>query len=91
LCSFGEANVALWGLSDKDGSYGVGFSAFDDVQDRASVKQATQCALDQALSQSGRDGELPSMIWMHASPGNEEAIVATLDEIYDGDVSFVFL
>lgn len=89
LCSFGESNVALWGLSDKQGDYGVGYAAFEDVLDTESVQQATKQALDMALAQSGRDGELPSMIWMHASPGNEEAIVATLDEIFDGDVSIV--
>ena len=89
LCAFGESNVALWGLSDKQGSYGVGFAAFDIDADRASVQDATEKALDIALTQSGRDGELPNLIWMHASPGNEEAIVATLDGIFEGDVSIV--
>ncbi len=89
LCAFGESNVALWGLSDEQGSYGVGFAAFEADAERFSVQEATEKALDSALEQSGRAGELPNLIWMHASPGNEEAIVATLDGIFEGDVSIV--
>ncbi len=89
LCSFGKSNVALWALSDKQGSYGVGFSSFADNGDRASVENATRKALEIALSKSSRIGELPNLIWMHASPGCEEAIVSTLDEVFEGDVSIV--
>ena len=89
LCAFGESNVALWGLCDEQGDYGVGFSAFDDSEDQASVRQATIAALDIALAQSGRDGELPDLIWMHASPGNEGSVVEALDEVFCGDVSIV--
>ena len=85
LCAFGKPNIALWGLSDSQGSYGVGFSSFE----KDTIKEATIKALDIALAESGRDGELPGLIWMHASPGNEETIVATLDEIFDGDVLIV--
>lgn len=89
LCAFGKSNIALWGLCDEQGDYGVGFCAFDDANDQASVRAATINALDIALANSGRDGELPNLIWMHASPGNEGAIVDTLDEIFSGDVSIV--
>ncbi len=89
LCAFGQPNIALWGLCDKDGSYGVGFAAFEDASDRETIQTATAKALDIALAKSGRNGELPGLIWMHASPGNEEAIVETLDGIFDGDVSIV--
>ena len=89
LCAFGESNVALWGLCDEEGDYGVGFCSFDDPEDQVSVRQATINALDIALAQSGRDGELPNLIWMHASPGNEGAVVDALDEVFCGDVSIV--
>jgi len=84
LKAFGEANITLWGLCDSDGAYGVGFSDF-----HSSVSVATEAAVEQALRDSGRQGELPSLIWMHTSPGNEESVVATIDEIFDGDVSIV--
>lgn len=84
LTAFGEANLALWGLCDDAGGYGVGFAAFDE-----SVVDATQRATDLAMINSERQGELPTLIWMHTSPGNEELVVATLDEIFHGDVSIV--
>ncbi len=89
LCAFGESNIALWGLCDDQGDYGVGFCAFDDVEDQTIVANATIVALDIALADSGRNGELPSLIWMHASPGNEGAVVNALDEFFGGDVSVV--
>lgn len=84
LHAFGESNVTLWGLCDDEGSYGVGFSSIE-----TSVRQATEVAIEIALKHSGRPGELPALIWMHTSPGNEETVVATLDEIFEGDVSIV--
>lgn len=89
LCAFGDSNVALWGLCDDHGDYGVGFCAFDDAEDQASVGKAAIVALDIALAKSGRNGEMPSLIWMHASPGNEGAVVDALDEVFGGDVSIV--
>jgi len=89
LCAFGQPNIALWGLCDDQGNYGVGFSEFTDASDQASIQAATTKALDTALAQSGRNGELPNLIWVHASPGNEEVIVDTLDKIFEADVSIV--
>lgn len=84
LNAFGDANVTLWGLCDSDGAYGVGFTEIRD-----SVSDATTSAVEQALERSGRQGELPSLIWVHTSPGNEETVVTTIDQIFDGDVSIV--
>ncbi len=84
LKAFGEANVTLWGLCDSEGDYGIGFAEF-----KSSINDATKSAVEQALEHSGRHGELPALIWMHTSPGNEETVVATIDQIFDGDVSIV--
>lgn len=84
LSAFGQRNLALWALCDDDGDYGTGFARLDGC-----VRQATRQAVEQALANSGRDGELPELVWMHASPGNEEQVVATLDDLFDGDVSIV--
>lgn len=84
LVAFGEANVALWGLCDEDGDYGVGFAPLVST-----AREATDEAVERAFEQSGRNGELPGLIWMHTSPGIEEEVVATLDSIFDGDVSIV--
>lgn len=84
VVKFGEPNVSLWGLSDDDGDYGVGFARYD-----ASVEVAAHKALDMAIKQAGREGELPDLIWIHSSPGHEEKIVATLDHLLGHDVSIV--
>ena len=84
LVGFGAANVSLWGLSDDDGDYGVGIAEYG-----TSVATSAEIALNQALKNANREGELPDLVWLHSSPGNEEAVVATLDSLLGGDVSIV--
>ncbi len=84
VMAFGKPNVSLWGLSDEDGDYGVGFAHYD-----TSVEAAAQKALDMAVRQAGREGELPDLIWIHSSPGHEEKVVSTLDQLLGHDVSIV--
>ncbi len=84
VVAFGKSNLALWGLCDEDGDYGVGFAAT-----QGDVVAATQTALENALRQCGREGELPDLVWMHASPGQEESVVATIDQFFGGDVLIV--
>ena len=89
LTAFGAANVSLWAMCDEDGDYGAGFAFFPDSAGADQVRAATEQAVAQAEEHSNRAGEQPSLIWMHASPGHEEHVVAKLDEIYEGDVSIV--
>lgn len=84
IADYGNANLTLWGLCDNDGDYGVGFAPFDSDIEKSSTK-----ALEDALQSSGRGGELPDLVWMHAAPGNEELVVATLDTYFGGDVLIV--
>lgn len=84
IVAFGEANLSLWGLCDQDGDYGVGFAEF-----KGDVVGATQSALESAMQRCNREGELPDLVWMHASPGQEEAVVATIDQFFGGDVLIV--
>ena len=84
MVAFGEANVALWGLVDAEGGYGVGFSQY-----QGSVEQAASEALANAIKQADREGELPDFVWIHSSPGCEEKVVATLDQLLGQDVSIV--
>lgn len=84
LVAFGSANVSLWGLCDEDGDFGVGFSEYGE-----SVSEAASDALSQAIKHAGREGELPDLVWIHSSPGHEEQVVATLDDMLGHDVSIV--
>ncbi len=84
LVGFGQSNVSLWGLCDDDGDFGVGYADYD-----GSVSSAATHALEQALANAQREGELPDMVWIHSSPGNEEEVVATLDALMGRDVSII--
>lgn len=84
LVGFGHSNVSLWGLCDDEGDYGVGYADYGE-----SVAAAAECALEQALANAQREGELPDMVWLHSSPGNEEEVVATLDRLLGQDVSII--
>jgi hypothetical protein len=68
--------LALFGICDPRGSYGVGVAALGEAPRRAAA--AALCA---ALDDAGRPGELPAMIWMNASPGNEEQLLAGISDL----------
>lgn len=84
LSDFGQPGYALWALRDLDGDFGVGVASFGD-----SISNATLDALNQAISSADREGELPDLVWIHSSPGNEEAVVRSIDQYYESDVLIV--
>ncbi|WP_428772485.1 FIST signal transduction protein [Vibrio sp.] len=57
-------------------AYGTGLINFDSQQpiDIAAIK-----ALESAIEQADRVGELPSFIMLHATPGSEESIIDAID------------
>jgi hypothetical protein len=62
--------IGLWGLHDPDGSFGVGMALLN-----GDPGQAVTQALDQALAEAGRPGEVPDLVWVSTSPGSEEAVL----------------
>ncbi len=61
-------------ISDPDGAYG---SAIVPVEGD-DVEAAAERALFQALGQTQRPGETPEMIWLSATPGIEERVIASI-------------
>ena len=61
-------------ISDPDGAYG---SAIVPVEGD-DVEAAAEQALFQALGQTQRPGETPEMIWLSATPGIEERVIASI-------------
>ncbi|MFM2486813.1 FIST signal transduction protein [Celerinatantimonas yamalensis] len=80
------AGLTLWAIWDDYGHYGTGLECIDNITDDASVYQACQSALQQALAGAGRLGELPELIWLHASPGFETQMIAALEEMVGDQV-----
>ena len=73
--------MSLWGLDDPEGSYGTGMA--DIGTDPA---EAAVAALEQALEQSGRIGEVPTLVWINGAPGEEEALIAGIESLLGADV-----
>ncbi|PSU34679.1 FIST signal transduction protein [Photobacterium lutimaris] len=67
--------VALWAISDFHGAYGTAI-----VSTNNSKYQMARQALLKAIANSGRSGELPALIVLHASPGHEEEIIQGIED-----------
>ena len=80
--------VAIWALWDPKGAYGcaaVGYQQ-DDASD---IVAASRRAVDLALARAGRPGELPALIWLHATPGMEEQVIAGIQQRLGASVPIV--
>ncbi|MCY1061766.1 FIST N-terminal domain-containing protein [Nannocystis sp. SCPEA4] len=79
-----HGGLALFGVRDPGGAYGVGSAALgEDPRDAA--RRAVLAAMDAA----GRPGEVPMLVWMTAAPGHEEACIAGIEAILGPDVPVV--
>lgn len=68
--------VAVFAVYDAEGDYGTACAALGEHP------QATAAALARtALQRAGRLGETPALVWVSASPGCEEAVIAGLQEV----------
>lgn len=68
--------VAVWAASDGSGAYGTAVS----VNCTKSEDEQARLLLTKAIEKSERQGELPKLIALHATPGEEETI---LEAIYN--------
>lgn len=81
LMGFGKPALGITGFCDPDGAYGTaGLIVEDDMQ--ATIDQA----VERAQTSVDRIGEIPDLTWLHASPGNEEAMISGLQTILGGQV-----
>ena len=73
--------LSLWGLHDPEGSYGVGAAVMGDDPGAAAIE-----ALEQALDQAERMGEVPTLVWVNGAPGREEAMISGVESVLGPDV-----
>lgn len=76
--------LALFGILDADGVYGVGAC----VQG-STPRGAASTALTLALTDAGRPGELPDLIWLNAPPGHEELVLQGIQDVVGMDIPIV--
>ena len=79
-------NVALgiWAAHDPDGAYGSALMTMNDAP-----RQAGAEATRQALINAQRTGEVPDLIWLSATPGNEEAVILGIQDVVGNDVPII--
>lgn len=68
--------MALMAIVDEDGDYGTGCAALIDRAEQAAV-----IALEAAMERADRPGQIPDLLWVSSSPGQEEAVIAGLQEL----------
>lgn len=72
--------VAVMAIYDRpDGACGTGFSQWRQGSD---LRESTRAAIQQALVSANRVGEVPSLIILHATPGNEELVIDEIDHTF---------
>jgi len=65
----------ILGLHDPEGGYGVGIA-----ESKGDPEAAVTSALDTALTNSGRPGELPSAVIITNYPGEEERVIGAIEK-----------
>lgn len=77
-------SLAMFGLRDADGDFGVGAAPLGDDPHAAAA-----LALQRAIDAAGRPGEVPALVWLTSAPGHEEACIAGLESVLGRDVPIV--
>ena len=65
-------------------AYGTGIKHFSQ-----SIEQSTFDAIDLALKNANREGEIPDLILLHSTPGNEEKVMAAIDSKFGTEVPII--
>lgn len=81
---FGGRALALFGLFDDAGEFGVGVARIG-----SSPREAGASAITRAMKDAGCEGEMPSAVWMITSPGGEEEVVRGIEDTIGPDVPLV--
>lgn len=80
----GGYGLALFGLADDKGQFGVGVAPIGN-DPRAAGKDAVK----RAMADAGCEGEMPSAIWMITTPGGEEDVVRGIEDVVGPNVPLV--
>ena len=76
--------LALLGISDPDGAYGVDCRDFGP-DPRQSASQSVLAA----IAEAGRPGETPSLVRLAATPGRESEIMAGIEDVLGPDLPII--
>ncbi|GAA5218246.1 FIST signal transduction protein [Corallincola platygyrae] len=75
VCGHG---LVIWACHDPGGSFGCAVEPYADN----AVEEAVQRVLHSAMAAAGRVGELPALVWLHGTPGQEERILSAIEQLF---------
>ncbi|MEM9550572.1 MAG: FIST N-terminal domain-containing protein [Pseudomonadota bacterium] len=78
------SGLALFAISDPDGDYGTGFRSVT-----GNARDAARLATKAALEDAGRAGEIPDVIWVTATPGQEEEVLSGIEDVIGAEVPII--
>ncbi len=78
-----DQSIGVFGFHDPLGSYGSAAGGFELESD---VDHLVQQLLTTASLRAERSGELPSLVWMSATPGFEEQVINSIQSFYRAKV-----
>ena len=76
--------LSLFGIHDPAGAYGVAAVGIS-----GSAREAAQAAVQAALDDAERPGEIPAMVRLSATPGDEESVIAGIEDVLGPDVPII--
>lgn len=76
--------LGVMGMRDSDGAFGAGVCAIG-----GDTRRATHRALEAAMGQAGRPGEVPAAVLINTVPGAEELVIQAVEQYFDADIPIV--
>lgn len=76
--------LAMLGIYDPQGSYGVGAAEIGEAP-----CAAAEFAIHSALEMAERPSEVPAMVWIMAAPGCEELLISGIEDVLGNDVPII--
>ncbi len=77
--------LVLWAADDELGAYGTAITQYNADNPFLSA----QTCIQDAITLSGREGELPALVLLHATPGCEEEVIAGIESVIGSSVPIV--
>ncbi|WP_437783726.1 FIST signal transduction protein [Sorangium sp. So ce1097] len=77
----GGPGLALLGVADAEGAYGVAAEPIGDAPRAAGARAA-----ERAIEDAGRAGELPALFWLTAQTGAEEDVLLGIEDVVGPNV-----
>lgn len=80
-CPLEGNGIGALAIFDPDGSYGTAVQPLGEAPETSAQEAALR-----ALEMAGRAGEVPAMIWLTVAPGQEEAVLKGLHDLFGHDL-----